>query len=127
MCLSVQVTTCQWSFIIQLLEFHNPMNVETKVDDEGEIQYCCCDKDSTCASESVFYNSTNNCADKCDIFFRLSLSDGSSELFSLSTIKETLIDSAPHSLYGYTFSFALDHIPNMVRCIAIYFTKSLQF
>ena len=116
-CLSMQKTTCQWSLVIQLLEFHNPMNIETN-DDNDEIRYCCCDDSSTCASESMFYSNTNNCADKCDIFFHLSLSDVSSEPHSISTIKGTIINSPPHSPYGYTFSFVLHDIPNLVRHIA---------
>ena len=114
----MQVTTCQWSFVIQLLEFHNPMNIETEHNgNDDETLYCCCDEGSTCASKSIFYMNNNNCADECDIFFHLSLNDEGSELHSFSTIEETIINSPPHSLYGYTFSFALDDIPNLVRCI----------
>ena len=116
--LSMQVTTCQWSLIVQMLEFHNPMNIETKMNENDEILYCCCDDVSTCASESFFYMNTNNCTDQCDIFFLLSLSDENTKLYSLSTIKGTIINSLPHSLYGYTFSFALDDIPNLVRHIS---------
>ena len=117
--LSMQVTTCQWSFIIQLLEFQNLMNIETMVKDNNEILYCCCDEVDTCKSETAFDMNTENCPDRCDIFFLLSLSDESSELYSLSTIKGTIIDSSPQSLYGYTFSLVLDDIPNLVRCILV--------
>ena len=112
----MQVTTCQWSFVIQLLEFHNPMNMETN-EDSDVIRYCCCDNGSSCAPESMFYMNINTCAEWCDIFFLLSLSDENSELYSLSTIKGTVMDSPPQSLYGYIFLFAFDHIPKLVRCI----------
>ena len=94
------------------------MNVETEVDKNDEILYCCCDNNPTCASKSTFYNNANDCADQCDIFFLLSLSDENAEFHSFSTIKGTIIDSPPQSLYGYTFSFGLDDIPFLVRCIA---------
>ena len=122
----MQVTTCQWSLVIQLLEFHNSMNIEIKEDSSDEILYCCCDdhEGSTCASKSIFYNNTNNCADKCDIFFLLSLSDESSDPHSISTIKGTIINSLPHSPYGYIFSFVLHDIPNLVRHISVPYKMS---
>ena len=111
---------CQWSLVVQLLEFRNPKNIETKVNGSDELMYCCCDDLDTCALESMFYMNTNNCANKCDIFFHLSLNDESSYPHSISTIKGTIIDSPPQSLYGYTFSFSLklDDIPNLVRHIS---------
>ena len=59
----------------------------------------------------------NDYAGKCDVFFLLSLNDESLELQSISTIKGTIINSPPHSLYGYSFSFTLEDIPSFVRHI----------
>ena len=106
---------CQWSLLIQLLEFHNPMNTETKVGDNDQILYCCCDKGGTCEPNLSLHMKANNCTNLCDIFFLLSLSDESSKLQSISTIDGTIKNSPPHSLYGYTFSFALVSVPNLVR------------
>ena len=64
---------------------------------------------STCLSD-------RDCADQCNIFFYVSLSegDGNSHEYSISTIKGTIVDSPPDSLHGYNFSFPLDVFPNMV-------------
>ena len=118
---------CQWSFVFHLLEFHNPMNIEIKVDDNGKMEYCCCDNNPSCAPKSTFYKDAtyNNCSNKCDIFFLLSLNDESSELQSISTLNGSIKNSPPHSLYGYIFSFALVSIPYLVRHTHI--TKKFAF
>ena len=48
------------------------------------------------------------CANKSDIFFVVSLHNGTSELCSISTIKTTIQDSPPESPYGKNFSFTFD-------------------
>ena len=109
----MQAVMCQWALVIQLLEFHNPKNIETRIDD-GEIEYCCCDTSDTCKSKSDFFKENITCENKCDIFFVVSFYDGNSELYSISTIKTTIQDSPPNSTYGKNFSFALDDLPNVV-------------
>ena len=97
---SMQVVTCQWAVVIQLLEFHNPMNTETKTTSNVSIEYCCCDTaPSTCASQSIFYITDSTCENRCDTFIVASLYDGNSELSSISTMEETILDSPSHSLY----------------------------
>ena len=122
----MQGTTCQWSLVVQLLEFHNAMNIETIEEDYDEIRYCCCDDQDTCQLKSIFYNNTSECSNECDTFFLLSLNDENSELQSISTINGIINNSPPHSLYGYTFSFALDSIPNLVRHVYTLITNCLQ-
>ena len=110
-CVSMQVVTCQWVVVIQLLEFQNPMNIETRIAGNGNIEYCCCDVGSSCASQSIFYMNDYDCGNRCDTFFVVSLYDGNSELSSISTIKEAILNSPPHSLYvGYTLPFTLDEL-----------------
>ena len=116
-CVSMQVVTCQWEVVIQLLEYHNPMNIDTKMTGSGNIKYCCCDAEennSNCA-QSIFHMKIHNCADECDIFFIVSLQDGTSELSSISTINKTILNSPSHVLnVGYTFSFTLDNFSSLV-------------
>ena len=114
-CVPMQVVTCQWTVVIQLLEFHNPMNIETKKPGEGNIQYCCCDTEETCKAKNAFLMKQNNCTDQCDISFDVSLYDGNSGKSSISTIKGTIQDSPPDSRFGYTFSFTLHDFPSSVR------------
>ena len=122
----IQVALSQWALVIQLLEFHNPLNIvteETEMNENSDIEYCCCDKNSVCASQSSFYNMNHNCDNKCDIFFVVSVSncDDNSAPCSISTIEGTIKDSPPDSLYGYTFFFNLVDLVNLVS----YFSQKI--
>ena len=114
-CVSMQVVTCQWVVVIQLLEFRNPMNIETKMSGDGNIKYCCCDTGDNYCTKSIPNMKINTCAAECDIFFVVSLQNGTSELSSISTINETILNSPSHSLnVGYTFSFTLGKLSSSV-------------
>ena len=88
---SLQVVMCQWEVVIQLLEFHNPMNIETMISDNGSIKYCCCDV-RLCASQTIFFlNENNSCGIYCDLFFvvtLMSLQDENFKVSSISTIEK---------------------------------------
>ena len=121
----MQVVMCQWEVVIQLLEFHNPRNTEIIIN-SGVIQYCCCDISITCAPQSIFDANNNNCAERCDIFFEVNLYDGNSELSSTSTIKGSIQESPPDSLYGYIFSFTLDNFPTLVSFAKVCIINMLE-
>ena len=110
----MQVVTCQWSVVIQLLEFHNPMNIETRINAKGKISYCCCDTGiSNCTSQAIFLN--NTCENKCDTFFVVNLNNTISELSTISTFNESILNSPSHSLYvKYILNFTLDVFPILV-------------
>ena len=102
--------------MIQLLEFHNPMNIEERVTANEDVKYCCCDsRNSNCQLQPfVFDMNDHNCAEECDIFFVVSVFDGSSELPSISTIMGSIQDSPSDSFYGYIFPLTLDNFPSSV-------------
>ena len=103
--------------VIQLLEFHNLMNIVTNID-HGDREYCCCDTPDTCESQSDFYNDNITCEIICETFFVASFCNGNSEPYSISTIKTTKEDSPSDSPYGKNFSFALHDFPNVVSNLA---------
>ena len=111
----MQVVVSQWAVVIQVLEFHNPMNIETRMSANGGMQYCCCDT-VNCAPQPFFGMNDYDCAAECDIFFVVSLHDGNAQLSSISTFQETILNSASHSLHvGYTLPFTLNVFPILVR------------
>ena len=116
---------CRLKVVIQVLEFHNPMNIETWIYDNGNIEYCCCDKSKTCTSQAMDKN-LQNCGNLCDPFFYVRLRSLQNEPFkvsSISTIEETMIGSPSHTCFiGYTLPFTLDEFSTsmsyaIIRCI----------
>ena len=116
----MQVITCQWIVVIQLLKYSNLMNIERMDSGDGTFQYCCCDaKVSSCGPLSDFHSTDNKCASRCDILFvtNVSICPGNSGPCPnpTSAASGTLTDSPPESLIGQAFTFVLNSNPNQVR------------
>ena len=113
-----QVTQCQMVVDVHLLQFQNPKNRETRYNNNnGALMYCCCDTD-TCKT-NINAKKLNSCAEQCDTFFILKLSECKYPAGCLiSTVNESITDSPPESSCGYGFTFTLNDIsPQVSHCV----------
>ena len=111
--------------VIELLEFHNPMNWEIQ-QFQSYMLYCCCDVDDTCNFDRS-HPSLTTCPNYCDVFFTVALhGSGAQENPSISTISETLFDTSRDSFYGYIFTFNLDSVPSDVSGVALLHFKHVH-
>ena len=109
--ISTQVSSCQWVLDVSLLGFHSPWNAELSEMD-GNVQYCCCDNSTTCVPQVALLG---ECDELCDIFFIASLSTCiTPQNCSISTADATMVDSVPHSSFGYFFSFTIEEMTENV-------------
>ena len=110
----IQVASSQWTLFIQLVEYHNPLNLETDQESNDMLTFCCCD-DSSSTFPLPFLASNGLCAEECDVFFKVSLTDcDDSDVCTISTVEEVVVDSPATSNYGYVFTFNLETIPEKV-------------
>ena len=109
----IQVVQCEWILDVQLFNYHNHKNAETRLFDNITSE-CCCDT-AVCAGSGL---ALDQCPETCDIFFNVQLSKCMRPIGCfITTINESITDSLPKSPYGYIFSFTLDIIPENVRKI----------
>ena len=113
MTLSMQVTSCQREFVIELLEFENPRNLEI-MEVSDNLLLCCCDDNSICVSNSSDVV-LNDCDDQCDTFVTVTLDDCEpTEECTISTIQGIIDNGPPVPPFGYILSFHPEKIPDEV-------------
>ena len=111
---TLQVNRCQIVLNIQLLEFQNINNLETRNTEEGGIMYCCCE--GSICSTNKNGNKLSSCPPECDVFFNVMLSECQFTSGCLiTTLNEAIIDSPSVFYFSYNFTFILNSIPQQVR------------
>ena len=108
-----QVTTCQWTLVIELFELNNPKNLELRQTDSN-TQFCCCDDDGKC-NENREDPKLDDCDRSCDTFVTVTLQECEPDTDCAISITSGTVDNSPSvSPSGHIFSFDLDRFPNEV-------------
>ena len=112
---SMQAANCQWMLDVVLFRFENKYNGEIRSNGD----FCCCDT-SNC--RKTLSELSNDCGNKCDPWFNVSVSPCEVGMNPLpcSVSTEVIKDIKKVGDYGYVFHFAtntpVDNVRDMLCC-----------